>query len=78
MRSRWLKEPILLTCDGEHRSRRARGDGVVRPDFYGGGISSRRCSSSQDMRRSLLELPSSFSADQLLRMAAENMNLVAT
>jgi hypothetical protein len=54
------------------------GDGAVRPDFYGGEISSRRCSSSKDVRRSFLELTSSFSTDQLLRTAAENSNLVGT
>jgi hypothetical protein len=30
------------------------------------------------VRRSFLELSSSFSTDQLLRTAAENLNLVAT
>jgi hypothetical protein len=65
-RSGRCKEPILLTCDGEHGSRRASGDGVVRPDFYGGRISSRWCSGSQDVRQNFLELPSSFSTDQLL------------
>jgi hypothetical protein len=34
--------------------------------------------SSKDMHRGFLELPPSFSTDQLLRTAAENSNLVAT
>jgi hypothetical protein len=33
---------------------------------------------SKDVRRGFLELPSSFSTDQLLRTTAENSNLVAT
>jgi hypothetical protein len=33
---------------------------------------------SKDVRRGFLELPSSFSTDQLLQMVGENSNLVAT
>jgi hypothetical protein len=33
---------------------------------------------SKDMRQGFLELPSSFSSDQLLWSVAENSNLVAT
>jgi hypothetical protein len=49
------------------------GGSAIRPDFYGGGISSRWCSSSQDVHRSFLELPSSFLTNQLLRTAAEKL-----
>jgi hypothetical protein len=49
-RSRRRKEPILLTCDSEHGSQRAGGDGAVRLEFYGDGIFSRGCSGSKDVR----------------------------
>jgi hypothetical protein len=41
-----------------------------------GGL--RWCFGSKDVRQGFLELPSSFSTDQLLRSAVENTNLVAT
>jgi hypothetical protein len=51
---------------------------AARPVLGDGDCGLRWFFGSKDVRQDFLELPSSFSTDQLLRMAAENLNLVAT
>jgi hypothetical protein len=51
---------------------------VARPVLVDGEGGLRWSFDSKDARQGFLELPSSFSTDQLLRSAAENSNLVAT
>jgi hypothetical protein len=55
------------------------GNGEAARPVLGDGEGGPRWSfSSQDVHRGFLKLPSSFWTDQLLRTAAENLNLVAT
>jgi hypothetical protein len=51
---------------------------VARPVLGNGEGSLRRSFGSNDVHQGFLEVPYSFSTDQLLRTAAENSNLVAT
>jgi hypothetical protein len=70
-------------CDYDNLNRRRvaiePGNGEAARPVPGDGEGGLRWSfGSKDVRQGFLELPSSFSTDQLLWTVAENLNLVAT
>jgi hypothetical protein len=71
--SRQQGDSDLLTYAAENDPWVAGDDGTVRLTSGDGEGTLRWSSGSQDVRRSFLELPSSFSTDQLLRTAAKKL-----
>jgi hypothetical protein len=78
MQSRQQKGSVLLTCGGINGPREVVDGEPARSAVGDGEDSLRRCSSFKGMRRSFPVVPSSFLSSQLLQMAGENLNLVAT
>jgi hypothetical protein len=71
--SRQQGDSDLLTYAAENGPRVAGDDGIVRLTSGDGEGTIQWSSGSQDVRRSFLKLPSSFSTDQLLRTVAEKL-----
>jgi hypothetical protein len=77
--SQWRGERVYANLNLQRAATKPGNGEAARPMLVNGEGGLLQWSfSSKDVRPGFLELPSSFSTDQLLRSAAKNLNLVAT
>jgi hypothetical protein len=76
--SQWRGECVYANLNWRRAATKPGSSEAARLVLVDGDGGLRWSFGSKDVRQGFLELPSSFSADQLLQLVAENSNLVAT